>query len=220
MDRQKVNWGWNDLILLIIALAPLVASFILYDRLPAQMAVHFGVDNVPNGFQSKGSSILLFGLLGMGIPFLMKVLPAIDPRRDNYAKFGRVFELVRYAITLLMSAIFGIVLLYNMGYHVNIQRMTLILIGLLFLVLGNYLGKFRANFFMGIKTPWTLANEEVWRKTHRLAGPLFMLAGVVSLVSAFLPGNWAVFMLIFAAIFAGFVPIFYSYVIFRKIEKE
>ncbi|MGZ6507153.1 MAG: SdpI family protein [Tumebacillaceae bacterium] len=219
MERQRSKWGWNDVILVLVALAPIVAGLLLYDRLPEQMTVHFGVNNVPNGFQSKNDALLTFGALGLFVPLLMKIVPAIDPRRENYKKFAGAYEVIRFAITVLLSCINATVLLYNMGYHVNIQMVVMILVGLLFMVLGNYLGQIRFNYFMGIRTPWTLSNEEVWRKTHRLAGPLYLVGGALVLIGAFLPAPWSVLCLIVPAIVAGVIPLIYSYVIFKKMAQ-
>jgi uncharacterized membrane protein len=218
MIEQKNKWGWTDVILAIIAFVPVMAALLLYDRLPARMAIHFGLGGQPNGYQDKFTFVVIFGLLTLILPFLIKVLQQIDPRRDHYTKFRRAFEWFRFAITIFQSGIFGIVIAFNIGVPINIQTITSIGIGLLFIVIGNYLGQVRSNYFIGIRTPWTLAHDEVWRRTHRLAGPLWMIAGLVNIASAFMPGTWALWV---SGVMIGcvvIVPILYSYLAFRKMQ--
>jgi uncharacterized membrane protein len=218
MVGQKNKWGWTDVILAIIALVPVIAALLLYDRLPARMAVHFGLDGQPNGYQDKFSFIVIIGLLTLVLPLLIKVLQQIDPRRENYTKFRGAFEWIRFAVTIFLSGIFAVDIAYNLGVSLNFQMITLIGIGLLFIVIGNYLGQVRSNYFIGIRTPWTLAHEEVWRRTHRLAGPLWMIAGLVNIASAFMPEMWTLWV---SGIMIGCVvsvPILYSYLAFRKLQ--
>ncbi|MGB8954650.1 MAG: SdpI family protein, partial [Tumebacillaceae bacterium] len=106
--------------------------------------------------------------------------------------------------------------LYNLGYEINASRVVRIIIGGIFAVMGNYLGRIRFNYFVGIRTPWTLANEEVWRRTHRFAGPVWFFCGLAALVCAFLPGALASILVIVILAVAVVVPIVYSYLAFAK----
>jgi uncharacterized membrane protein len=220
MTKTKTNWKFIDLLLLLIGLIPLVAAFFLYDMLPDRMAVHFGLNGQPDGYQSKLSFLIAFGLLVIGLPLLMKMFRFIDPKRPNYEKFNRAFEIVRVALTVFLSGLFSIVLLYNLGYSLNMLIFVLVGIGLLFLIIGNYMGQVRFNYFMGIRTPWTLADEDVWRRTHRLAGPVWMLAGLVAVFAAFLPGSAAVWAFGTAFVISVLLPTLYSYVLFKQKKDD
>lgn len=218
-EKKSGGFGLNLLIYLVAA-APLIAFWMVYDRLPEQMATHFGVSGEPDDWTDKRSFFYLFAGVQLGVPLLMQISRRIDPRRENYRKFERAFNIVRLAVAAVLSGLMGLVLVYNLGYDVDIQMYVLLGVGMLFLVLGNVTTQFRYNYFMGYRTPWTLADEEVWRRTHRLAGPLIMAAGAVAMIAAFLPGLFAVWLFGAAAAVAFLVPSVYSYVMFRKMQKS
>ncbi len=215
-----MKWTKIDFFIFIIILIPIVLIVALYNKLPNELATHFGTSGEPNGYQGKVSFLLTNSLLLIGIPFLMKVTRYIDPKKRNYDKFEPTYEIFRLIFSALLSVMTITLLFYNLGYSVNIQMIILIGIGILFIFLGNYMSRIRFNYTMGIRTPWTLANEEVWRRTHRLGGPLWLIAGIIIIVLAFLPGKIAfVCMMILIAIIT-FIPILYSYFLFRKLEQQ
>lgn len=214
-----MNKRWNawDMAVLILALAPLLFAWMVYDRLPAQIPSHFGLDGQPDGYSGKFGLIVIFSVLVLGLPFLMKWLPALDPRRENYRKFSRFYELFRLVVTLFLSGMFTATLLYALGYPVNISKVVLTGVGLLWMVIGNYLGQVRSNWFFGIKLPWTLENEEVWRRTHRLSGPLWMGAGILLVLSVFLPSSVTLWTVSLSVLVILLVPPVYAYYLFRKL---
>ena len=217
MRNFKIKWGKFDLIGLIIILIPIVMTIILYNKLPDQLAVHFGTNGKADGYQGKFTFLLTSALFLIFIPLLLKVTRYMDPKKKNYDKFESTFDMFRLIFTTFLSVMYITLLFYNLGYAVNIQMIVLIGIGFLFMFLGNNMSKIRFNYTMGIRTPWTLANEEVWRRTHRLAGPLWLVGGIIVIIIAFLPGNLAfTIMMIILAIIA-LVPIIYSYLIYKKV---
>jgi len=111
---------------------------------------------------------------------------------------------------------FGLILAFNLGYRIHMQMAVLLMVGLIWMVIGNFLGQVRFNYFFGIRTPWTLADEEVWRRTHRLAAPLWVIAGGLMLISAFLPGWMSVGVLVAAIILTAMIPAVYSLIVYRK----
>lgn len=219
MTKTKIKWGAIDGLLLLVGLMPVIAAILWYDRLPESIAVHFGISGEPNGYQNKATFLWFAGLLTLGLPLFMKLTRYIDPKRENYEKFEGAFEAVRIALSLLMAGVVGFILAYNLGYQVNIQMFVLLTVGLLYVITGNYMGQFRFNYLIGIKTPWTLADPEVWRRTHRFAAPVWVVAGIVAVICAFLPGIIAVWIFGTAIAVSVILPMVYSYVQFRRIRK-
>ncbi|MBL0385718.1 SdpI family protein [Tumebacillus sp. ITR2] len=219
--KSKIKWGWRDLLLAVIGLLPIVYFALVYGSLPDSMATHFGLGGDANGWESKGTFLGVSVLLTLGVPLFMKVTRRIDPRSENYDKFDHVYEIFRMAMTLFLSAVVTVVVFYNLGYDFNMQMFAMIGLGLFLILTGNYMGQVRYNYFVGIKTPWTLANEDVWKRTHRANGPLIVITGLVALVCAFLPGDVAAW--VFGVVFAGSMlvfPFLYSYLAWKKLMTE
>lgn len=214
------NWNWKDAALLLIGLLPGIAALLVYNRLPEQLATHFNFNGQADGYMPKLSGVLLLSLIGGAVPILFKVISKIDPKRDNYAKFQRAFEAIRLIATLFFSGIGLLTILYNLGYDTMRFSFVSAGLGVLFIVMGNYMGQIRANYTLGIRTPWTLANEHVWRQTHRFAGPLWVVCGLLLVAGAFFSGKWVpVFQLISIAVMV-IVPLVYSFLLYRKIQKS
>lgn len=186
----------------LLALINLTAAAVLYPALPDQIPMHWGADGTV-GFNDKYQ---LFFLCGMSLllAFMLDMLPKIDPRRKNYQKFGVYYDGFCVLIQLFMLAMTGIILTeaFRPG-TVSVPVITMICVGILLLFTGNIMPKIRSNFYIGIKTPWSLSSEEVWRRTHRLGGKCFFLAGIVMIVCAFLPSQefafWGAFLFTMAA---------------------
>ncbi len=195
----------------------MVMTTLLYNKLPDQMATHFGTSGEADGYQGKFAFLLTSSLMLIGIPLLLKVIRYMDPKRTNYDKFELTYDRFRLIFTAFLSVMMGVTILYNLGFAVNIQMIVLIGMGILFIFLGNYMSRIRLNYTMGIRTPWTLASEEVWRRTHRLAGPLWFIAGIIVIILAFLPGNLAFILLMIIIAIVVLIPILYSYLLYKKL---
>lgn len=220
MERQASKWGSFDWMILLITLVPIIASMIVYDRLPEQMVAHFDANFQPDRYQGKFSLLLTVGGFSL-MPTLFRYIRFLDPKKANYEKFARAFNMFRLALALVLSVAYGALLTYNLGYeaHFNMRLVIFGMIGMLLMVTGNYMGQIRHNYLMGIRSPWTLMNEDVWRKTHRFSGPLYMLGGSLFLLAAFLP-NFPVPVMIGGVILFTFViPIAASYYFYRNISK-
>lgn len=218
--KSKMKWGIQDLVLAVIGLVPIGYYLAVYDRMPETMATHFGISGDANGWMSKGAFLIFIILFSLGLPLFMKVTRRIDPRSENYDKFDNVYEIFRLGVTLVVATAMVGIILINQGYTFSMQMYVLIGLGLFLMTIGNYMGQIRFNYFIGIKTPWTLANEEVWRRTHRASGPLIVIAGIVSIVSAFLPNAVAVW--VFGVVFAFSMlvfPLVYSYRVFVQVRN-
>jgi uncharacterized membrane protein len=146
----------------------------------------------------------------------MKIIPVISPKGFRTDKFSDVIGVLQVTLVGFMSIVAILVLLEAHGLNVLINEVIIAGVGLLFVVIGNYLGKVRKNFFIGIRTPWTLASDEVWNRTHRMGGKLFMLSGVIIWLGALLrlPLTWTVGV----AVGLVLIPVVYSYFLYRQIE--
>jgi uncharacterized membrane protein len=211
---MKLNRG--EVLGLMLILAAVLISVVLYPRLPETLPSHWNFRGQVDGFVHKPFGPFLGPMLMAGVLLLFVALPAISPRGFRFETFRPVWAVLEGSILGLLFLIHALALMQGMGKPVDVNRSVAAGVGLLLVVLGNFMGKVTRNFFVGIRTPWTLASEEVWLRTHRFGGRLFVLAGLVLLVSAFLGGGWLV-----AAIAIGLASVLsvvYSYLVYRRVE--
>jgi uncharacterized membrane protein len=147
---------------------------------------------------------------------LIRVLPAIDPRGSNYAKFGGAFEGIIVSIMLFMLVLHIVMLRAALGYPVAMQRVVPVGIGVLFVVIGNLLPRAQPNWFVGIRTPWTLSSDRVWEKTHRLGGHLFVAGGILIVLAALVMEQWAHIVLITVVVLCTATVFIYSYLEWKR----
>jgi uncharacterized membrane protein len=218
MNKISFNWKWKDTLLLLISLIPLGIGLLLYKDLPNNLASHFGLQGEANGYMSKPTFFIFMGLLNVIFPIVLKVMPSIDPKKANYEKFLDIYELLRFVLAIFLNIIFIIVLYYNLGYNVSMNLILHLLLGSLWIMVGNYMGRIRPNYIVGVRTPWTLSNDEVWRKTHRFTGPIWVLCGIAMVISGFIGSITVPYVLIASIVISAVLPTVYSYLIFRKIN--
>lgn len=200
---------------LFIAAAAALAA-VLYTDLPAQIPTHWNAAGEIDDYSPKGWGIVM--LLGMGVLvwIIMKLIPVISPKGYRTETFAEIVNLFQVVLVAFMSGICVLVLLESYGINVRINESIFIGVGLLLFILGNYMTKMRKNFFLGIRTPWTLASDEVWSRTHRVGGPIFMAGGLLLAVSAFLPIRAEAMAAVVVVI--ALVPVVYSYFVYRSVE--
>ena len=197
----------------------LVGVFLwLYPSMPPLVATHWNAQGQVNGYMSPLVAVATPIALLIVLALLTVALPAVSPRHYEIKPFAAVFGLVMVAAqALVFVAALGI-LLNAAGHSVRMPLVAQLSIGMLLMVLGNYMGKLRKNFFIGIRTPWTLTNGEVWARTHRMAGWLFVFAGVLTMAAAILGAPlWVSIAIVLAA---ALIPCVYSLVIYRGIEGQ
>jgi uncharacterized membrane protein len=204
--------------LLALALALAFGLWAL-PSLPEQVASHWGLSGEPDGWSSKETLVFLLPLFGVGIALLLAFVPRIDPRRASYELHGGTYWLLANAAVIVLSAVHVAILGFNLGWPISINQVTGIAVGGLFILIGNLMTRMRPNWFMGIRTPWTLSSDTVWRKTHRVGGYAFVLAGLLLVAMGFVRPAWFAGVLIAAAIVAALVPVVYSYFVWRG-EQE
>lgn len=215
LDWSTLRRDWP--IWLVMAGAFLV-GVLVYPHLADQAPIHWNVYGQPDNFAHKSLAVFLFPLTTVGLYGLLLVVPLLDPRRDNYARFAGVYRLLRSGMVLIFTGIYLATLAAGLGYQFDIGMMVKGLVALLFILIGNMMGQVRHNYFVGIKVPWTLASEEVWRKTHRLAGRMWVVGGIICLVTAFVPGVFGAVVFFGAVLVMTVVPMVYSYIIYRQLH--
>lgn len=207
-------------ILLIIVALSFVAGVWAYPQLPDMVASHWDASGNVNGYMSKfwGTFLLPFILLGLILIYF--VIPIIDPLKENIKKFRAYYDGLFILLELFMGYIYALTLFWNLGYRFNFTVALVPAIAVLWFFLGIFLKNIKPNWFMGIRTPWTLSNEVVWEKTHKLGGKLFQAAAVISLLGLFLKGNAIIFAIIIPAVLVAVITVAYSYFEYKKIKKQ
>ena len=176
---------WIPVVLIVLAFA---ASAAVYGRLPDPMPTHWNFSGEVDGWTSLPWGAFALPLMLVGMWIIFQVLPAIDPRKANYAKFKGTYEVLIITITTFMLGVHLLVLANALGSDISLDRLVPIGVGVLLMVIGNLLPRTRPNWFVGIRTPWTLSSDRVWDRTHRFGGHLLVGAGaLVVLVGIFAP---------------------------------
>lgn len=157
----------------------------------AEVPVHWGINGEPDRFGSKWEALLTLPVITLLVNVLLAVVPFFEPREGNLARSATAYNATWIGTNILMAVIYAGTVLVGLGVPVPIDRVIILMVGALFMVLGNYLGKIRSNFFMGIRTPWTLSSERSWNRTHRLGGKLFLGLGMALMVTGALFGGGA-----------------------------
>lgn len=200
---------------LLIVAAAFIASAIVYPRLPASIPTHWNVAGQPDKWSSRAWGAWMMPVFILGAWVLFRIIPAIDPRGANFAKFGGAFEGIVTSVMLFMLALHIVVLRAALGQPADMRRVVPIGMGLLFLAIGNLLPRARPNWFVGIRTPWTLSSDRVWDKTHRLGGRVFVVAGIIITLAGIFAVQWAHAVAFTLAFLSVAALVLYSYVEWR-----
>lgn len=209
----------RSLVLSASFLLLLLAAYLwLSPHMPAFIPTHWNAHGQIDGYMTPWKAVLVPMAIIVVIAVLTVVLPNISPQGFSIKPFASVFTVIMLAVQVFISFMAISVLLNGAGHPMHQPLVAIVGAGLLWMVIGNYMGKLRKNFFAGIRTPWTLANDEVWERTHRMAGWLFMLAGLVTIVAAIAGASpmVAIYVLLAAAI----IPAIYSYAIYQRVQQK
>jgi uncharacterized membrane protein len=186
-----------------------------------QLPIHWNIDGEVDRYADGYIAFLFPPTVMIIILTIISVLSELDPRKKNIQLSHKSIAAFSLAITLLMVTIqISYIAMVN-GFEVPMMMILGFSIGILFIIIGNYLGKTRSNFFIGIRTPWTLSSDAVWQKTHRLAGKLFMIAGFIIVIScSFIPSNNLGVLVILTVLPAALIPCVYSWWIWKEEQKN
>jgi uncharacterized membrane protein len=200
----------NRWIGLIVAGIALAAAIWAYPQLPPRVATHWNFRGEADGYSGRFVAAFVFPLAILLFAGLAHVFPKIDPKGKNYPKFDDTYWLLINGV-LIFAGVMHLALLGNaIGAPVSIRRVMPVALGFLFIVVGNYLSRVQPNWFLGIRTPWTLSSDTVWRKTHRLGGRVFVIAGVLFMASALVPRARDAVPLAVVIIVLVMTPVLYS----------
>ena len=201
--------------LCLVIIAAGVSAF-FYDRVPPIMPSNWDAAGRVNGYMPRFWGLAMMPLIMAFTWSLLPILPRISPRQFSLGDSIGAFNLVVIGILAVFLALHIVIVQAATGAAIRIQTVVPALVGALLIFIGNYMSKLRKNFFIGVRTPWTLASDEVWSRTHRLAGWAFALGGIALIVESIVGVNPLVFTAIIALVVA--LPVVYSYVLYKKIE--
>lgn len=214
----------KDILLMLLALVPLVYVGMQWNQIPAEVPTHFDLHGNANGWSSRGGFMGLIGFmcaLNMGMYLLLVNIEKIDPKRAT-ADRAAVFNKIATGMTIFLTALNIVIIISGLNPDKKIADKALLpLMGLMFIFLGNYMHSVKPNYFVGIRVPWTLHDEDNWKKTHRLAGTIWFAGGIlITLLSLVVSAETgAIAMQIIIGIMV-LIPIAYSFILFRKKQSS
>jgi uncharacterized membrane protein len=213
------NFFKREWIFWLAMLAPAIFILIRWNNFPDKIPMHWDVNGEVNEYGGKWS--IFFGpLMSLGIYLLLLVVPRLDPRKKNYDLFSGSYFLIRLALTIFLSIVSVVIALASLSYKIDVTMIVIIAVLGLLLLIGNLFGRIRPNYFVGLRTPWTLNSEEVWMKTHRLTGKLWVGGTLLMLLLIwFIPMKTFSYFLIGYILVIVIIPVIYSWRIYRKIEN-
>jgi uncharacterized membrane protein len=205
----------TPLIIIALILATVFLSAVYYPFMPEQMASHWNERGEVDGTMPKFWGLFLMPSIMAFLAALLYLPFKIDPLRQNIMKFKSEYEKLIILLTLFLLFIHIVTILWNMGYEISIIHTTLLAMAPLIYYAGYLMERSSPNWFIGVRTPWTLSNETVWQKTNRLGGRLFRICAILCVISAFLPA-YGIIIAIASLIISGAYATIYSYIIFPK----
>lgn len=196
----------------LLCLLPMLVGIAVYDRLPERMATHWGLHGEVNGWSSRAFAVF-------GLPLIVAALNVVtyfglnaDPKRANMSPALRLIAQWTCPVVSVLTG--GLTIAWGLGFELRIERIVPIFVGLVFVIIGNYMPKTKQSYTMGIRLPWTLHSEENWNRTHRLAGFLWVLGGLYFIVMSFV--GWTPAGFLIPVLLMVLIPTVYSYVLYKK----
>lgn len=208
------RYKWQLIVSSIIILLPILAGLLIWNFLPDQIVTHWNFSGEPDGLSGKGFTVFVLPMILFVAHWVCVIFTSIDPKNKEQNK--KVSSMVLWIMPIISLLMCSLTYAIALGYEVNIGVIVRILLGFMFLIIGNYMPKCKQNYTIGVKVKWTLCNEENWNKTHRFSGRLWVVGGVFLLATLFIPlesFSYIFLPLIFAM---AFLPMIYSYIYYRK----
>ncbi|MBR3755108.1 MAG: SdpI family protein [Clostridia bacterium] len=198
----------------LLILVPIIFGLLVWSDLPEKIPIHWGLDGTPDRYGSKGFAVFGFPLVVLALQWLCAVITEKDPKNKNQSK--KALGLMLWIFPAVSLAVSALMYSYTLGSEPDIKAVMCVLLGIIYVAIGNYLPKCRQSHTVGIKIKWTLSDEENWNATHRFGGKIAVVCGVLVILCAFLPNTAAFAALICLALVMVAVPTVYSYRLFKK----
>ncbi len=205
--------------ILVIILLSFVISIYLYPQMPETMASHWNSRGEVDGYMPRFWGVFLMPIVSFVILLMFLLIPNIDPLKKNIQKFRKYFDWFILLLMIFLFYIHGLSLYWNLGNVFNMTVMILPALGILFYYIGILTENAKQNWFIGIRTPWTLSNKKVWDKTHKIGGKLFKIAGVIALLGLLLP-DYSMWLILAPILALVIYVILYSYLEYQKQTKH
>jgi len=215
--KLKIKNEWFSWLTIIIAA---IVGWWAYPQLPLKVPSHWGISGQVDGWTTPLGHALGVPAMMLGLYILFLLIPILEPRRKNFQESFGFYQMIRNFMMAFLLFLFLITTWTGVtGQPLRIDVIVPMAVGVLFILIGNYLHQIKSNFFMGIRTPWTLSSDTVWKKTHHLGGYMFVIGGLLFFTTPLWPTplNFCIPML--GILLAALVPIVYSYILFRQEQK-
>jgi len=171
--------------MLLIVVLSFALSFYFYPQMPERMATHWNVKGEPDGYMPKLWGVLIMPVISLGLIGLFLVLPKIDPLKRNYPAFKKYYNIIVLLVLGFLFYIHAISIVLNLSFNLNITYLIMPAMGIIFLIIGYILPHCKRNWFIGIRTPWTLSSDRVWKETHKIGGKLFVIYAIFIFLALF-----------------------------------
>ena len=205
------KYKWSLLFGSLLSLSPILIGLLLWNKLPVQIPAHFSTGNVPDGWSDKSTAVFALPVFLFAMMWFCFLIASADPRRKNISP--KLIRALIWFMAVLSPAAICSSYAIALGIHVNISMILYLIIGVMFVVIGNYMTKLKQNYTVGIRIPWTLYSEENWNRTHRVCARVFVIAGLSMVINAFLDSDIILFTII-AGLLA--IPYGYSFFLYKK----
>jgi uncharacterized membrane protein len=202
-----------------IVLAGVLTTILMYPKMPALMASHWDINGEVNGYMPKAIALGLFPAISLIMIGLLKFLPKTDPHKENLKKFQGEFDLFIVVLLGFLYYIYALTIFWNLGIKFDMGQLLSPAFAVLFFVIGILISSAKRNYFIGVRTPWTLSSEVVWDKTHKFSGKLFKIIGLIGLIGLIIP-SFSLPAVIGGALIAGIGSVIYSYLEYRKNQER
>ena len=216
--KEFISNEWFHLLLLLIQII-VVASF--WNNAPDTVPIHWNLNGEADSFASKEFGLLFGPMMNLIVYIVLLLLPKIDPSGKNFEKFGKTYKIIRYILSGFFFLIVLLITAVSSGIELDMTLFMTYLILIFFTIFGNFLGNIKHNYFVGIRTPWTLANLEVWRLTHRFSSKFWVFVSLIYLIIVtFIEKGYIGYVMISYLVLISLVPVIYSFIVFKKLKNN
>jgi len=205
----------SEIIIIGIVLISFAIGIYVFPEMPQKIASHWNARGEVNGYMSKFWGIFLMPIISVGLFLLFVIIPRIDPYKSNIEKFRKYYDNFILLIILFLFYIYLLTIFWNMNYRFNMITLLSPAFAILFYYSGVLIENAKMNYFIGIRTPWTLSSEKVWDKTHKIGGKLFKIAGIIAILGILFQ-SYAIFFILVPMLLSAIYSVIFSYIEYQK----